>query len=72
MASMGRADSQPPCSADTYPQVRHDLHPIPNDNGLSLSGNGSSTVAAVAADMKIIEMQRLESLLSVSSSAKLQ
>ena len=46
MASMGRADSQPPCSADTYPQDRHDSPPIPNDNGLSLSGNGSRTVAA--------------------------
>ena len=46
MASMARADSQPPCSSDTYLQDSHDLLPIPNDNGLSLSGNGSRTVAA--------------------------
>ena len=49
MAIMARADSQPPCSADTYPQDRHDSPSIPNDNGFSISGNSSRTVAAVAA-----------------------
>lgn len=64
---MAGADSQPPFFPDTYLQdsPSQDSTVTLNGNGLTLSGNGSRTVAAVAADIN--QISHLESQLSAPS-----